>query len=446
MSNYIEKLKTYGKDGFGDRRSVYEILSLNPNIENDYEILKREYRAVDIDKVIIDGETFTNYGSFQFIWEKTYAVSPERGIGGVIDDLNNHITFIVPHLIMDFSIMSIDDYRCIMRKDLERNEFVVECYDPIYNKKIKVKMYFATQQMAKLNTIARRRFNGEEWEDWIDLVGVNEYSVELIGTNADLDLVSVIYHKNPPSDTGVADETSGEGDVYKGEQVIIGANTTFQQETFNGRYKFKNWSLYSTITEENKDKGIYLNDYAYTINTDLVLYAQWESMEKHTLNFNYGIADPSINESENTYETSRKVSYKKSIGTLPIVEIPSVEIDNVKYYPYYDGAWYKIPILTLNANKFKVDNNELYWANKDSTIYYLFKTHTYTLEKYLDGKLYSTEDIEYNTRLSLPQLVKEGYTFDGWYYNADFSGEKAKGNMPPKKISLYARFNKVEEK
>ena len=54
------------------RRGVVDILRLNPNIPEDWEIRDREYNAVDIDKVVIDGDTFTNYGDFQFVWEKSY--------------------------------------------------------------------------------------------------------------------------------------------------------------------------------------------------------------------------------------------------------------------------------------------------------------------------------------------------------------------------------------
>ena len=166
--NYIDKYK-----GLYGRNSIYDILSLNPAIPADWEIISRKYNAVDIDKVIIDGDTFTNYGDFQFVWEKSYVKSPSRSNGGAIDNLNSYATFVTPHLILNFAVMSIDDYRAIMRKDLERNEFVVECYDPIYNKRTTVKMYFATPQMAKLYTIARTRFNGEAWEEYVELVGVH---------------------------------------------------------------------------------------------------------------------------------------------------------------------------------------------------------------------------------------------------------------------------------
>ena len=450
MIDYLDKYK--GKFG---RNSVYDILSLNPNIPADWEIIKREYLAVDIDKVIIDGDTFTNYGDFQFVWEKSYVKEPKRSGNGVVGNLNSYATFITPHLIMNFSIMSIDDYRAIMRKDLERNEFVVECYDPIYNVRIKKKMYFGTPEMAKLFTIAKVRFNGEDWEEFVELVGVREYSVEMIGTNADLDLVSVRYIVNPPQVTENGVTTTlvpdfatdgGEEDVYSGDDLVIGGNTDIPNETFGGKYKFTKWNISSANPTEPKEHGNYLNGYAYTINADIVLYAQWEAVTDHTLTFNYGLADPAIDESSYTYETSRKVIKGKSIGVLPTAETPKVKYKDLdgnekEYTPYYNGQWYKTPIKA--SNSIPLSNNELYWSDRDSTIYLLYDVSTYALNLYLDGSLYQSNYIAYGTPMNLPLLVKSGYTFDGWYTTSNYQeGTKTSENMPPYSLTLYARWIK----
>ena len=428
---YLDKYK--GDFENTQRRSVYDILSLNP--QTDWDALKANYVATDIEKVKIGGNTFTNYGDFQFAWEKSYNESPERSIGGVIDNLNSQTTFVTPHLILNFAVMSIDDYRKIMRLDLEQNEFVVECYDPIYNKPFKGKMYFATPQMAKLFKLAKIRFDGERWEEFVELVGVQEYTVELIGTNADLDLVSVRYIVNPPVGETPSVENGGENDVYKGEEVVIGSNTDIPTETFGGDYKFKHW-----VDEQGV---VYTNGYAYTINDNLVLYAQWEATTNHTLTFNYGLADPVINESSYSYETSRTVVQGQSIGNLPIADIPSVKIkkgDKTEtYYPYHSGAWYKTPVKADNS--VAVSDGTIYWLNKDSSIYLLFETYSYGLNLYLDGVLYQSNSIQYNTPMNLPYLVKEGKKLDGWYTTADFqNGTKVSGNMPPYDLTLYARW------
>lgn len=447
--SYLDKYK--GQYG---RNSVYDILALDPNKSADWKIIDTKYRAVDIDKVIIDGDTFTNYGDFQFVWEKSYVKSPSRSNAGVIDNLNSYATFVTPHLILNFSIMSIDDYRAIMRKDLERNEFIVECYDPIYNKRISVKMYFATPQMAKLYTIAKTRLNGEAWEDFVEIVGVHGYTVELIGTNADLEKVSVIYHLNPPSDTGYADQTIADDDIYSGQDVIIGqVATSFTSETFGGKYKFTKWNVDGTNPTTSKEQGNYINGQAYTINVGdeiednksaLVLYALWEATTDHTLNFNYGLADPSIDESTYTYETSRKVVQGKSIGTLPTIPTPTVIAKDINgyertYTPYYSGAWYKTPVRTNNS--VAVKDGDIYWLNRDATIYLLYYVTQYTFALYINGDLYQINSAEYNTPMNLPTPVRSGYKFDGWYYTSDFqNGTKVSGLMPPYNLTLYARW------
>lgn len=430
-----------------DRLSVMEILQRVGTTEYREGAIKK-YEAVDIAEVKIDGNRFRNYGAYSFIWEKTFVKSPERSADGSLGNLNSYATFLTPHLIMDFSVMSIEDYREIMKMHYEANEYTVECYDPIYNRKIKAKMYFGTEEMAKLYTIAQNRLlpNGQ-WEEWVDLVGVTEYKVELIGTNNDLDLVSVTYHLNPPASTGVADKTEGEPDVYKGEELIIGGASTFPSETFGGAYKFKKWN----VSPDGGVLGNYINGYAYTINTDLVLYAQWEETKSHTLTFNYGLADEIASQNPDKYPTQRTVVYKKGIGEIPVA--PYIEVDGEYVSPYENGAWYKTPTKAINS--YPVYSNDPYWIDRDGVLYLLYDTKSYNLtlkisekepsasgiyvfETYLVGKL------KYGTSLNLPIPIKTGYNFDGWYTHADFAEiTKYTGDtMPAHDLTLYARWIK----
>lgn len=435
-----------------NRRNVIDILSLNHNIPKDWEIIEKEYKAVDIDKLKIDGNTYTNYGAYAFIWEISYVKPPERSANGAISNLNSYAVIITGHLIIDYSIISIDDWRSIFRSQLEKREFVVECYDPIYNEKTKLKMYFATEQMPKFRFINRKIFTStkQEWEDYILLYGVGEYTLEMIGTNNDLDLVSVVYHLNPPKDSDgypiVPDEQIGEPDVYKGEEILIGKSAGFQTETFNGKYKFVGWN----INPEGGEKGNYLDGYAYTINTNLVLYAIWESNEEKTLTFNYGLSQPMIDESTMQYVNNRKVVKGKSIGALPnFDQTPSVEYNGEEKHPYTNGKWWKTPTKSKkvdeNGNDITdtliVKSGELYWSDYDSTIYLLYDTVKYKATYYLDGALYSEVEIEYNSSLILPKLVKPDHTFSGWYTDSDYKNS-APLTMPPEPITLYARFVK----
>ena len=441
--DYLNKYK-----GQGERMSVYDILRLDANKQSDWENqIKPNYLADGIHEVVIGGNKFTNYGDFQFAWEKSYVKNPERAADGSIGNLNSYATFVTPHLILNFSVMSIDDYRKIMKMDLEQNEFVVECYDPINNTKFKGKMYFATPQMAKLLKIAKIRFDGESWDEFVELVGVEGYSVELIGTNADLSTVNVIYHLNPPASTGVADRSVGDYDIYSGEEVIIGGSASdITSETFGGKYKFKHWSATPT-----GDGGNYLDGYAYTIRDTTNLYAVWESVTSYTLSFNYGVADKDLVQDE-TRVQSRTVTNGKSIGVLP--EVPYVEVEAGLLSPYINGAWYKTPVKAENS--IPVYDREPYWLDRDGSLYLLYdlRSYDFVLKIYNDAKgyfeLYQNNlaaygnGVKYGSTLSMPVPVKDGYNFDGWYKTEDFR-QDLKFNetaMPARNTTLYGRWIK----
>lgn len=138
------------------------------------------YLADGMDKYTVDGVTYKGYSDYVFMWEKSFVKSPERSQDGSMGNLNDlYATFVTPHLTVTYSLMSIDDYRSIQKQLLEKNEFTVSCYDPVYNRKTTNKMYFATPSAPKFYYLAREDGSG------VDLIGVSNYTVELIGTNND---------------------------------------------------------------------------------------------------------------------------------------------------------------------------------------------------------------------------------------------------------------------
>ena len=430
--SYFDRLS--GKDG---RYSVYDIYRLNPNNESDWNAIKAEYDATPISQIIIDGNLFNNYGAFSFAWEKTYVKQPERSANGTIDNLNSYATFVTPHIVIDFSILSIDDFREIVRLDLEKNEFVVEFYDPIFHKVISRKMYFGTLAIAKIHTMQRYRFNEDKWEEFTQIMGVQDYTIELIGTNASLDLVSVIYHLNPPADTGKEDETIGEDDVYIGQDIIIGTSATeFVNENFEGRYKFTKWNVSSADPTVNKDKGNYINGNVYTIQDNLVLYAQWEATTDHTLSFVYGVAEPVLDANGKPI-MNKLVREGEMIGDLPSPALPVVTIDGVNYTPYTSGGWYST---TIKSTTSLIRSTTRYRKQHDSVAYRLYDTEKYAIAYYMDGQVFLTNhSVEYNSPLPEFTPYKQGKTFDGWYKDANYES-KISGNMPPYNITLYGRW------
>ena len=430
--DYLDKYR-----GQGGRRSVYDMLCLDPNNDNDWNTINNLYNATKIAKIKIDGNEFTNYGAFSFAWEKTYVKQPERSANGTIDNLNSYATFRTPHIVIDFSILSIDDFREIVRLDLEKNEFVVEFYDPIYHKDEKRKMYFATLALAKIYTMQRYRFDNEKWEEFTQIMGVQDYTIELIGTNASLDKISVVYHLNPPYDTGKPDDTLGENDIYRGEDIIIGSSAQeFVNETFEGRYKFTKWNISSGDPTVKKPQGNYINGNVYTINDDLVLYAQWEAVTDHTLSFVYGVAEPVLDANGKPI-MNKLVREGAMIGDLPSPDTPIVTIDGVNYTPYTNGGWYSTPIKSTTS---LIRSSTLYGKKHDSVAYRLYDTQKYAIAYYIDGKFNSTNhSVEYNSPLPDFTPFDPRKTFDGWYTDENYEN-KASGNMPPKSITLYGRW------
>ena len=180
-----------------------------------------EYKAVGIEKVVIDGNEFTDYGAFSFLYEKSYVKSPVRSGSGTIGNLNSYSTFLTPHLKIDFALMSIDSYRTLMKLIYSKNEFTVTCYDVVYNKQQTHKMYFSTEEMPKLWTIVDA-LNGDE--NAVMLLGVQDYTVEMIGTNNEVETATITYNLNVPSDITWTQETKVAKQFAKNTTVGVGNN------------------------------------------------------------------------------------------------------------------------------------------------------------------------------------------------------------------------------
>ncbi len=226
--------------------------------------------------VKIDGNPFTDYKAFSFLWEKSYVKSPERSADGTITNIDSYPTFVTPHLKIDFSMMSIDSYRVLMKLLYEKNEHIVECYDVVNNEFVTNNMYFATEEMPKLWAIARA-LNGEQW---VELLGVQDYTVEMIGTNTDVYYNLLTYNMNVPSDASWAYQTSRAIAVARNTTVGIGKDAivrvgedviSMQSITFDNTYIFNGWN-----TKVDGSGINYINGDEYYLMGDTILYAQWK--------------------------------------------------------------------------------------------------------------------------------------------------------------------------
>lgn len=415
--------------------TLRDIMNLSPEKRKETYIVSNVdgLTPKNIDKVTIDNNTFTDYSAFTFLMEKSYLKSPVRSADGSIKNLDSYTTFLTPHLKIDFGLMSIDSYRKIMKLLQSKNEFVVTCYDVVNDKDVTHKMYFSTEQMPQLWTVARA-INGITE---VELLAVRNYTIELVGTNSNIGVASIKYNSNPPEDSGYTNFTVGTNDVVTGAEIIVGDVAAEIKENPPAGYRFKQWN------DEPDGSGVnYTDGFSITVNNPLVLYAIWETTDGYTLNYSYGLSEPMIN-ADNTYRYSKSVVYGQSIGDLPTFEeSPAVTYGAdtaTKYYPYSNGAWYKTPIKA--SNSVPLQSGDKYWIQQDSTIYLLYDTAWYLVQFFVDGAPFAITRATYNSSVPLSELVKDGYTFDGWYTDTEYT-TKFSGTMPPFTLNLYGRWVK----
>lgn len=403
------------------------------------------YRAVGIDRVIIDGNEFTDYKAFSFLWEKSYVKSPVRSGDGTIGNLNSYATFLTPHLKIDFSLMSIDSYRTLMKLIYEKNEFTVTCYDVVNDTTTTNKMYFTTEEMPKLWTMVEA-LNGNE--DAIELLGVQDYVVEMVGTNAPMEEIDILYYDN-----------NGKLIVGASHQAIIGSEFIVDYNfiapsgyRFDGEWKDKNGKVYRN--------GDVVKVNAYNKETMAIeLYAQVVNTNQYTLSFSYGIGKTPLSqtgEAINSVEIREGQTFSNAISNANITlsdgitkfsfpksgtGVEPVEYNGKKYNDVYvfDG-WYTT---TVANSVSQVEGSTTFDKKSNLVIYQIYKTNKYGI-RFITNSTMSFKDIyiEYKQQIPLPTPARDGYNFVGWYTDGRL-GEESKFNestMPPVNITLYGKW------
>lgn len=224
---------------------------------NQYLLDRERNRGRDISVIEIDGNVISGYFEYSFVRPKEYVKEPSRSNAGIINDLNAYSTFITPKLRIKFNAMSIDTYRVLMNLIEMKNEFTVGCYDFVRDKWTVNKMYFYPNDYPEIY-----QYN-------LEVLAIMNYTIELIGTNASLETVSIVYHSNPPDGIGGTDVTYADSDIARGMETIIKNDTISGAPPTN--YRFVKWN------DKADGSGFsFIDGDGYTINNDLVLYAQWE--------------------------------------------------------------------------------------------------------------------------------------------------------------------------
>ena len=364
--------------------------------------------SVTFARIWIDGYEIGGYLTYTALDAKSYFIEPVRSSTGVIENLNSYATFLTPQVTIEFKYMDIRTYRIIMKIIQQRNEPIVKYYDIVSDKMVTKKMYFKPEQLP---TIFQRK---------LEILAVTDYKLELVGTNADLNTLSITYHANRENATT---ETQGSSDFVSGEEIIIGDGITIKDEA-PATLHFNGWN-----TSPNGDGTPFLDGYAYvinetqTVNNVLDLYAQWVGNNEFTLSYNYGVGATYEN-TDGTDLTSKTVTYGEAYGTLPTTQA-TVEYNNEEFSgtdsPYQNPKWYMNPVKTPTSTE--ITASSIYNIQGNSTIYQLFETQIYTIHFNLNAPTGSTNPASYNdivaeygAMIHEPQSpTREGYTFDGWY-------------------------------
>ena len=409
---------------------------------------KEIYGTNDIQKIIIDGNVFTGYKTFSSFWEITYAKEPERSEGGVINNLNSIATFVTPHIKIDFAMIDIDQYRKLYKLMLDRREFTVKYYDVVEGKVTTQNMYFAPDQLPTLYAIARR-LNGEKF---VEVLGVQNYTIELIGTNSDLDKVEILYY----DENGNLLHTQ---EATKGDEIIVNYDYAPSNSLvrFDGVWrKDKNEETASTVN----------NGAVITANTTSIdersirLYAKVKDSNQYILSLDYGNGKIPVPQNANNDVNSFKISYGETYKTAIMRSLillsngeylsldnllkgtgsKTVQYNNENVEAFDFQGWYSVNKIDDN---YKISVSSLYNYNFNKTIYQIYTPKKFNVQ-YLGENLYiQSQNIEYGSNVPLPKFSLNDKTITGWYLDEAFT-KSFNGIMPPANISIYAKWEKIK--
>ena len=183
-------------------------------------------------------------------------------------------------------------------------------------------------------------------------------------------------------------------------------------------YTFGGWYKKQTCPDDSKF------DFTTSITDHITLYAKWE-INKYTVTFDF-----------NTGKTSTPKTEEVEYGN-PVSK--PTEPTNTGYT---FGGWYTDKDCTA-GKEFNFDTK----ITRDITLYAKWTKNRYTVTFDVDGQtdLISPVSVEHGNGVSKPdtsKITKEGYTFDGWYTDANHTNKYALwGDSITRNTTFYARWN-----
>lgn len=361
-------------------------------------------------KLVINGIEIPKLSDYSFFDAKSFFTSPKRTALGVIKKLNSYATFLTPRLTFSFKLMPIEAYRVLMKLIKDYNEFIVTVYDIVEDDYATHKMYFNPKEFPQI------------YQRSLEVLGILNERFELVGTNDNIDGLSLIYNNNstPVINTGLT--------TYYGYDVMIGDYDNIDESVDPSSFTKEGFKFNSWNTKEDGSGTPYVNGSTIKMSKSLVLYAQWIADNNFILSYDYQNAD------SGSAQLSKKVIYNQEIGELP---------SPVKN-GYTFGGWFTRP----NGAGIKVLPTTKYDYSFNMTIYAYWVGVDNTIKFNSNGGIGEMSDITAKTGVSvtLPksQFTKSGKVFKGWsdskYSEKIEYTDNETFYMPNKNLTLFAIY------
>ena len=209
----------------------------------------------------------------------------------------------------------------------------------------------------------------------------------------------------------------GAGNLEPKDVTYDAAYGTLPQPMRSG-YDFVGW-----YTEAEKGEEVTENT-LYTIDGNTTLYARWKA-KSYKLNFN-------LNYEGAEALAPQEVTYDAAYGTLP----------QPTRSGYDFTGWY-----TEALNGKKVTEETLHTTDGDTTLYARWKAKTYKVNfdlNYAEAGTLEPIEVTFDTAYgTLPQPIRSGYDFVGWYTEAENGEEVTKDtkHQVDGNITLYAKWS-----
>lgn len=371
-----------------------------------------------VNAIVVDGYKFPMHSDYVFDLKKVYTEEPSRTLNGSIPVFPSKL--FIPYFTITYAIVPIKKYYEMMNK-IQTDEQVVTYYDSFAGE-YKTDKFYAQQPSI---------------DGYIALQGeytyVRNLKIVFAGTLNDITLVTVEYNSNG----GTTAPTSQKG--YMGAEFKVNSGTTISKQG----YDFINWNTMADGSGQS-----YIPNSIASFTTNLTLYAQWQVAEYSNLSLNYGVGKPTTDESGKDI-TSIRVKYNNAIEGLPqsvIVFDNATQkefVDEYKQPVYTFVGWFTLP----NKEGSQISNGSIYNVQGDSSVYAGFNVKSYTITfDSRGGTECSPITGEYGTAISIPNPVKDGFEFAGWYKDLEFKIKWTYTIIKQENVTLYAKWNEKKKK